>query len=270
MNDAPDRPSETTTLEVVVQPATTGIAAKTEPKDVLNIVIADLHTAILVLISAVYYLDNFSLLYLLRFFGQNQSTSAGIRVVLFSSIACIATHIFHDLTKPAAREIWNHGGLLVDLIGETPPARYKLLLLDFLILALQILHLALHYKTLSSTNEASASTAAQDLEAEEAGISRARPSLAIETEDGIEMQSLLQRNSVDSTRDRLAPSQAHTETTVIVLRKKDFKEVFVTSAHHVGAEGADARVQGFWDRFQAIRARRAAQLAEAQSGANAA
>lgn len=245
----PPRPS--------IDPVT--LHAKSTPKDTLTSLTHDLHTLILITISAVYCLDCFSLLYLLRFFSQTQANTVGIRVVLTANITCILTHIFHSLPQPERHAFWNHGGLLVDFVGEKPASRFKLLLLDFLIFALQVLYLSLYYKKISLTSTAQP---AQDLDAEEAGISRTDAPEA-ETEEGIEMTSLLP----DGSEERTAATRVQDECTII-LRKPDLKLVFwgpviPAEAGAATGQGAAGRVQLFFQRLEAIRARRQAQETQA-------
>lgn len=266
MNNEPEQPVEAQSSEPEPLSPIVKIAAKTEPKDILAGLINDLNNLILVFIAAVYYFDCFSLLFLLRFLGQNQSTTAGIRVVVTSNLICILTHIFHSITQPEPREIWNHGGALVDFVGEKPPSRFKLILFDVLIVGLQILHLALYYKKISLESKKEPRTPApapQDLEAEEAGISRADPPTNTETEEGIEMQSLLPEGSND-------PEDRNTDTaqddTTITLCKQDFKEVFFNTTGNGQSDESAAAVRRFIDRVNTVRARRAAQ--EARDTAN--
>ena len=256
MNNETEQPVEATSSEDS-RPSVASIAAKNEPKDVVNAIVHDLNNLILITISAVYYFDCFSILFLLRFLSQSQSTSGGIRVVLSSNLVCILTHIFHTLPQPAPREFWNHGGALVDFVGEKPASRTKLMVMDFLIVALQLLYLALHYKkpTLDGPASKKGPAPAQDLEAEEAGISRVNPPTQVETEEGIEMQSLLPQDAEQTTEDA-EDSQADKST--IVLRKTDFKEVFVNTARNTDSSESAAAVRRFIDRFNAVRARRAA------------
>lgn len=263
MNNEPEQPVEAQSSESDTSPSIIKITAKTEPKEILAGLVNDLNTLILVFIAAVYYFDCFSLLFLLRFLGQNQSTTAGIRVVVTSNLICILTHLFHSITQPEPREIWNHGGALVDFVGEKPPSRFKLLFYDALIISLQILHLALYYKKLSLEGKKDSGIPApvlQDLEAEEAGVSRADPPAHIETDEGIEMQSLLPEGSNE-------PGNSDTNTpqddTTIVMRKQDFKEVFSNSAVNAQSDDSAAAVRRFLDRVNTVRARRAAQEARA-------
>lgn len=268
MNNDTEQAPEATSSEAEVQPSVAELTAKTEAKDVLNGLINDLHNLILITISAVYYFDCFSLLYLLRFSSQNQSRTVGVRIVIVANAVCILTHLLHTLPKPTLQDKWNHGGMLVDFVGEKPTSRFKLLLFDFLILGLQILHLALFYKkpTVGDANERTSSSV-QDLDAEEAGISRANPPTTVETDEGIEMQSLLQPQNRDDERE--GSSTQDLEDTIIVLRKPDFKEVFLNTTRNADSEESASRLAQVFQRLNAIRARRAAlEAAAATTSAN--
>jgi len=256
MNNETEQPAAATSSEDV-RSSVAGIAAKNEPKDILDGLIHDLNNLILITISAVYYFDCFSVLFLLRFLSQNQSTVGGVRVVLTSNIVCMLTHVFHSLPEPAPREFWNHGGALVDFVGEKPTSRTKLIIFDILIIGLQILHLAMHYKkaTIAGTNKASTGMPAQDLDAEEAGVSRLDPPAQAATGEGIEMQNLLPHDTEEGAGEERA---LQTESTTIVLRNSDFKEVFLNTARNTDSEESAMAVRRFIDRFNVVRARRAA------------
>lgn len=262
MNDEPEQPVEAASSEPEPRPSIISITAKGEPKDVLDGLLRDLNVLILTLIAAIYYFDCFSLLFLLRFLGQNQSATAGIRIVAVSNLICILTHLLHSITQPAPREVWNHGGALVDFVGEKPASRFKLIVYDFLIASLQILYLALYYRkgTVDRSDPAIASTAVQDLDAEESGISRANFPMGTEIEEGIEMQSLLPDGSYELGN---TSHQTASRNNNIILRKRDFKGVFLNTARNAQSEESAAAVRRFWDRVSRVRARRAAQQARA-------
>lgn len=271
MNNEPEQPVEAQSSEPDSSSSSSviKIAAKTEPKDILAGLVNDLNTLILVFIAAVYYLDCFSLLFLLRFLGQNQSTTAGIRIVVTSNLICILTHLFHSITQPEPREIWNHGGALVDFVGEKPPSRFKLLVYDVLIVSLQILHLALYYKKLSLEGKKDSGIPApvlQDLEAEEAGVSRADPPERFDTEEGIDMQNLLPEGSNEPGNSSTDSAQ---DDTTIAIRKQDFKDVFLNTAVNAQSDDSAAAVRRFLDRVNTVRARRAAQETRAAGNTTA-
>lgn len=256
MNNETEQPAAAITSEES-RSSITGIAAKNAPEDILDGLIHDLNNLLLITISAVYYFDCFSVLFLLRFLGQIQSTTGGVRVVLASNLICILTHVFHSLPQPAPREFWNHGGALVDFVGEKPTSRTKLIIFDILIVGLQILHLVLHYKkaTIDDKNKAKAPAPAQDLEAEEAGISRTAPLAQVDSEEGIEMQNLLPQDAEEGARKERA-SQA--DMSIMILRKSDFKEVFINTARSTDSDESAVAMRRLIDRFNAVRARRAA------------
>lgn len=198
------------------------------PKHHLDRLIDELSTLILILICATYYLDTFSLLLAFRFITHTSATTAGIRSIVSTTVVTVATHIFHDLTVPEGTEQWNHGGLLVDFVGEKPTSRLRLLSLDVLVLILQLMYLTLHYKKLSLGGEIvteqaqSEQTRVQDLEAEEAGVLRAGLESASPGDQAeiVEMDRLLP----DGSR-RESVRQSETDDTV-VLDRRDLKMVF--------------------------------------------
>lgn len=260
MNNETEQPVEASTTGTT--PSIASLRAKLEPNDILKELVESLHVAILVTISAILYLDTFSLIYVFRLFAQNNLTTSGFRLAFFSGLIGIVTHLFHDLTKPEGfYGQYNYGGLLVDFVGEKPSSRLKLVTLDLLVLGLQVLYLALHYKQISSTKETGASAPAQDLEAEEAGISRAQPAVPVENEEGIEMQSLLSAHADEGPATEARKLQPLDER-IIVLTKEDFMRIFTATIHTTAPGSSDQRVASFWDRFERIRAaRRAAQNA---------
>lgn len=259
MNNETEQPVEASNTDAPTSIAS--LAAKLEPNDILKELLETLHIAIIVTISAIFYFDTFSLIYVFRLFAQTNLQTNGVRLAFFSALIAIATHLFHSVTKPEGfYEKYNYGGLLVDFVGEKPTSRLKLVTLDFMVLALQVLYLALHYKQATlNTKELSESAPTQDLDAEEAGISRAQQAVSIETEESIEMQNLLGTDGpVESAEDehKLQPL----EERIIVLTKEDFRRVFTTTVHTAAATSSDGRVLSFWERFERLRAaRRAAQ-----------
>lgn len=212
----------------------------------------NLNQLLLILISSTYYLDCLSILFLLRFVGQNQIRTGGIRVVLTATVVSIATHALRDIPQPAPREFWNHGGALVDFVGERPTTRFKLLAMDGLVLVLQLLYLTLWYKE-AAQHKKTPTEPTQDIEAEEAGVTRVAHS-AVETEEGIEMQSLLPGQSQDALDNE--------QESTILVRRSDLKEVFINTSSRTATDDAGAAVSRFLERLNAIRARRAAQQAQ--------
>jgi len=248
--------------ESQITTASTDLAAKYAPKHILDDLLLHLNNLILIQICAAFYLDCLSLLLLLRFTSQTQGTNT---TILLTNAICILTHLLHSIPQPAPHDFWNHGGVLVDFVGQAPPTRLKLIVFDILIFGLQLLYLTLNYKkaTLDPTNTSKTTTTApaQDLDAEEAGISRADPpATQTESEEGIEMQNLL---PLDHERPERATTtttaQSHAGNTTI-LRRKDFKQAFMNTARDAPAEESTTSLQRFLERVDQIRARRAAQI----------
>lgn len=111
-----------------------------------------------------------------------------VLLVMIPNLVCIVLHIFFSLPKgPDFHRGYQHGGLIIDFVGQRPPtSRIYYLFADFAILALQCLMLTVHtqreqlrvlLKTfrplvpeLAEEMEA-AVRSAQDLDAEERGVS---------------------------------------------------------------------------------------------------
>ena len=165
----------------------------------------------------------------------------------------------------------------MDFVGERPVGRFKLVIFDILIFMLQVLYLALLDKLMaletSSKADKDGTNVQQDLEAEEAGVIRSqRPAVAEneadaaaagETEQGIEMQSLL--SGEPDGRDSEGPvisTGPGDEGDVIVLQRSDFGGVFLNTARNRSDSVSTGRLQVFLQRLEAIRARRAAEQAQ--------
>lgn len=201
---------------------TPSLSIPATPKHHLDRLIGDLSTLILIIICATYYLDTFSVLLALRFVSHTSATTAGIRSIVTTTVITLATHLYHDLTVPEGSEQRNHGGILVDFVGEKPTSRLRLLSLDVLVLVLQLLYLTLHYKRLTLSGAIQTERAqSQDLDAEEAGISRTNQTSAVPgDEEGVEMDRLLP----DGSRKRHEKGLESDGT--VVLDKNDFKMLF--------------------------------------------
>lgn len=144
-----------------------------------------------------------------------------IGMIFGNNIICILLHIL--FRSPAAGEATRGyllGGLLIDFVGqESPVSRWRLLILDALVLALQVLILAvtLERKNLAVENGdvlvEEVEEARQDHDSEERGMLR-RDDTA---QDGIELQDLRHTSSgrtggdEDRERDELLDSDERTE-----------------------------------------------------------
>lgn len=230
------------------------LATKDTAVDVIDKLVLDLHTLILIFITAVYYLDCFAILFLLRFFGQNQLKEGGIRLLLTVNILCIATHVLHSLPQPEPREFWNHGGALVDFVGEKPSSKTRVLGLDCMIVGLQLLYLALYYKrsSVDDSKMVAAAQRGQDLDAEEAGVLRANATSAVESDEGIELQPMLGTGLADETSQVKSRDEADR---TILLRKKDWTGILVGNSSATETDENSAALRGFVSRLSAMRAR---------------
>ena len=177
------------------------LAAKTSRTDHLESLVQSLDDTIFVVLGTLYFYDNFTLLFGLRIACQLLYASSQFSPTIVANLVCIATHIIHSRpTGAKATRGYLHGGLIVDFIGELgPTSRFKLLLLDGLILTLQLIFLAISHE-LQAIRDAEAGVTKippQDVEAEEAGVRKGDQELdSIQAdEDGIELQPMLPGSS---------------------------------------------------------------------------
>ena len=114
-------------------------------------------------------------------------------------------------------------------MGELGPIpKFRLVILDMIIFALQLLHMtANHHKQKESgATRAQEQPQPQDLESEEAGQLRSRANdQPAETQDGIEMQNLLpERNSVDQLPDEGTNKPVQADDLIVL----DIREALTT------------------------------------------
>lgn len=129
-------------------------------------------------------------------FPEHPEDGPVIGALFGSNIFCFLCHLWFD--PPSAGEAtrgYLHGGLAMDFIGQKgPTSRTHLLLLDALVVALQLVHLAAgmvrrrlrgssESETAGQTETATQNTT-QDLDSEERGVRRS------DEQQDIEMQSL--------------------------------------------------------------------------------
>ncbi|OCT48831.1 hypothetical protein CLCR_05107 [Cladophialophora carrionii] len=143
--------------------------------------------------AALYMCDNLSLLLILRLANQIVHVRAPVSQLpptILVSVVCVVTHLLQS--RPGDKRLY--GGILIDFVGELAPSTTRLLLLDILVFALQLVMLAAGYEKQKASGEAQTleTPQPQDLESEEAGRLRSRAQDdGAETDEGIEMQSLL-------------------------------------------------------------------------------
>lgn len=171
------------------------LAISSEKKDHLEHLRYALDGLIFLFLGVLYICDNSSLLLILRCVNQivhvqgKPPSTPQLAPTIFVNIICAVTHILsHRATGKR-----QHGGILVDFVGEIMPGKWKVLTLDVIIFALQLLMLVVGYEKQRASGELQAETPPpQDLESEEAGQLRSRAQeQSAETEEGIEMQGLL-------------------------------------------------------------------------------
>lgn len=134
------------------------------------------------------------------------ATQLHVVLILVPNLLCMALHLFGSLpTGPDYHRGYQHGGMIIDFIGQMPAAyRLYYLLADLLILSLQCLMLTIHnhreslrvalktFRPLLSELllEPIAARSVEDLDAEERGVSRHVPGMMINETDEIELQQL--------------------------------------------------------------------------------
>lgn len=110
---------------------------------------------------------------------------------------------------------------MIDFVGELAPSRSRLLILDMVIFCLQLLMLVVGFERLRASGDVQAleQSQPQDLDSEEAGRLRSRPGdQHEETEEGIEMQSLLPDGSGENgSAHQKSSEQIPQEDEVILL-----------------------------------------------------
>ncbi|CEJ90744.1 hypothetical protein VHEMI06505 [[Torrubiella] hemipterigena] len=171
-------------------------------------------------LSAMYYMECSIILLLLRAAGQYiylspkdeafpflmPASRVQVLFVAIPNIICIFSHLFYPLPKgPDYHRGYQHGGLIIDFVGQNPPkSRTYYLLADLLLLALQCLMLTihsdreklrLHLKTFKPllpdlAQDVTAGRTLEDLDAEERGVVASRMGPEGETETDIELQPL--------------------------------------------------------------------------------
>ncbi|KAL7945877.1 hypothetical protein V8C42DRAFT_321822 [Trichoderma barbatum] len=152
------------------------------------------------------------------------ATQLHVLLILVPNLLCMALHLFGSLpTGPDYHRGYQHGGMVIDFIGQMPAA-YKLyyLMADLLILFLQCLMLTIHnhreslrvalktFRPLLSEIllEPLAGRSAEDLDAEERGVSRHVPGMMINETDEIELQQLGRPGDGEGSEDRNEQSPA--------------------------------------------------------------
>ncbi|EGR51539.1 uncharacterized protein TRIREDRAFT_56942 [Trichoderma reesei QM6a] len=134
------------------------------------------------------------------------ATQLHVILIVVPNLLCMALHLFGSLpTGPEYHRGYQHGGMIIDFIGQMPAAyRLYYLVADLFILFIQCLMLTMHnqreslrvalktFRPLISEMvlEPIAARSPEDLDAEERGVSRHVPGLMINETDEIELQQI--------------------------------------------------------------------------------
>ncbi|KAF1990493.1 DUF1746-domain-containing protein, partial [Aulographum hederae CBS 113979] len=168
--------------------------------DFLDSILRNLDIIIYAELSAVYYMDNSLLRFMMRSFVQLANLSPKpamfnqhkhqpyVGTIVLANVFCLVVHVISS--RPFAGENargYLHGSILIDIIGQRgPTSRIHILLLDLLILGLQLVMLTAvlerqkqkHRVSRSSrrrspqSNDDESQTTSQDHDAEERGVIR--------------------------------------------------------------------------------------------------
>lgn len=216
-----------------------------------------------------YLQDNSALFLILRAVSQvlhvqhRPRPAIQLPPVVLINLFCWATHLISSTpeAKGWASRGYLHGGLIIDIVGETPASKWRLALVDVLILGLQLVMLVVGYeKFKSSGSEAPQETSdPQDLEAAEEGRagSRAQPQ---ETEEGIELQSLLPASPQEDGAAQDQPTSAASDNDIIQLNMRQGLRALMRRSRVVAAgspTGTTAESAGIAELLSRIAAARA-------------
>ena len=148
-----------------------------------------------------------------------------VGAIFGANLICFLLHAFLD--PPSAGEAtrgYLHGGLAIDFIGQKgPSSKVHLLVLDLVVLALQLTHLAadITRQRLRKMDTAAAASSSQDLDSEERGIRRSDEVQDIEMQDlnssgaaAIPANSIEDDEAGSSERDTLLSSSSSAVTAV--------------------------------------------------------
>ncbi|KAL6246360.1 hypothetical protein RBB50_006596 [Rhinocladiella similis] len=234
--------------------------------DYLRSLLRTLDAIIFLQIGITYLSDNLTLLLILRAISQvvhvqYRPTGLQIAPALFVSAVCFVSHLFW--TRSGIKH--THGGLIIDFVGELPPSKWRLLLLDVVVLAMQLLMLVVGYQKQLALGHAQPQPDGppQDIEAEEEGrlTSNAQEQQASSEEEGIELQTLLPNGAEGEHASSTTPSKTATqEADLIVLDMKAgltalFRKPLQSSSHAVEDPAMRAGLANVLSRVAAAHAR---------------
>lgn len=186
-----------------------------------------LDAVIFLQLGALYLQDNLTLFLFLRAVSQALHNPPAVQLppVILINVLCFATHLLsaRPEAKGWASRGYLHGGLIIDFVGEPGPvSKWRLVSMDLLIFGLQLVVLVVGNEKLKAAGDPAAqepheASDTQDLEAAEEGrvTSSTRP--LTETEDGIELQSLLPEGSGHGDSHGNKPANSDPEEDIIEL-----------------------------------------------------
>ncbi|KIW19728.1 hypothetical protein PV08_00302 [Exophiala spinifera] len=235
--------------------------------DYLRSLLRTLDAVIFLQIGITYLSDNLTLLLILRAISQvvhvqYRPTGLQLAPAVFVSVVCIVTHLLW--TQSGTKH--THGGLIIDFVGELPPSKWRLLLLDVVVLALQLVMLVVGHQKQLALGHAQPqpdTPPPQDIEAEEEGrlVSNVQERQTGGEEEGIELQSLLP-NGAEREHSSSNPltKTATQEADLIVLDMKTaltalFRKPLQPSSHAVEDPAMRAGLANVLSRVAAAHAR---------------
>ncbi|KEF59308.1 uncharacterized protein A1O9_04152 [Exophiala aquamarina CBS 119918] len=186
-----------------------------------------LDAVIFLQLGALYLQDNLTLFLLLRAVSQAAHNLPAVQLppVILINVLCFATHLLQARpeAKGWASRGYLHGGLIIDFVGEQGPvSKWRLASMDLLIFGLQLVVLVVGNERLKAAGDPAAQEPhdtpdTQDLEAAEEGRVTTSARAPAETEDGIELQSLLPEGSGQDTASNSKPLNADLEEDIVEL-----------------------------------------------------
>ncbi|OLN88771.1 DSC E3 ubiquitin ligase complex subunit 4 [Colletotrichum chlorophyti] len=194
--------------------------------DLLTQLLRNLDALVYAELCTLYYMECSIFRFAVRVYGQHhwltpkpddfpltmEAARSQVISVFVPNAICILLHIFASLpTATEAARGYLHGGVIVDFVGQRPPtSRLTFLALDFVILAVQCLMLAVHSEReklrpvvrpllfrLPRAIEEVVATSTQDYDAEERGVLRDAPGLEVEGGDIMELRPIPRNGDID-------------------------------------------------------------------------
>lgn len=173
-------------------------------------------------------------------FPEHSLDSPVLGAFLGSNILCFLLHVF--LAQPSASEAtrgYLHGGLAMDFIGQQgPSSKVLLVFLDFVVLLLQLVHLAagmtrrrLSEKPAAADSVQSAPAvpaASQDLDSEERGVRRS------DEQQDVEMQVLNAAGARSDVHTDHADVESNSERESLLANTSPRTDTHIFDAFHSG------------------------------------